>query len=236
MNKRFLMLASLISMLASCQTVTNEAPAASAPVGYSAHGTEPFWSLHIDSTVRSLRFSEAGGDDIFGDAFTLSSIKGGQRYTSRQITAEIVHATCSNGMSDQLYRDQVSVNVGGKTFKGCGGGVLPPETLEKSKWRIVYINGAEIPAAQGASVEFADSRMSATVGCNRMGGSYQFFDGKLSFGPIMSTRMGCPEPIDRQEQSLANVLGTMKATSFSDDGAMNLTGADGVTIILYRSI
>ncbi len=29
--------------------------------------------------------------------------------------------------------------------------------------------------------------------CNRGGGSYQIAEGKLSFGPMMATRMACPE-------------------------------------------
>lgn len=36
-------------------------------------------------------------------------------------------------------------------------------------------------------------RIQARFDCNRGGGSYQISEGKLSFGPMMSTRMACPE-------------------------------------------
>ena len=36
-------------------------------------------------------------------------------------------------------------------------------------------------------------RLQAKFDCNRGGGGYQISEGKLSFGPMMSTRMACPE-------------------------------------------
>jgi len=37
-----------------------------------------------------------------------------------------------------------------------------------------------------------DGRLQARFDCNRGGGSYVISTGKLSFGPMMSTRMACP--------------------------------------------
>ena len=38
-----------------------------------------------------------------------------------------------------------------------------------------------------------DGRAVTRFDCNRGGGGYEISDGKLSFGPLMSTRMACPE-------------------------------------------
>lgn len=38
-----------------------------------------------------------------------------------------------------------------------------------------------------------DGKLQARFDCNRGGGSYQISEGKLSFGPMMSSRMVCPE-------------------------------------------
>jgi heat shock protein HslJ len=38
-----------------------------------------------------------------------------------------------------------------------------------------------------------DGRAQARFDCNRGGGGYQISEGRLSFGPLMSTRMACPE-------------------------------------------
>jgi len=44
-----------------------------------------------------------------------------------------------------------------------------------------------------------DGRLQARFDCNKGGGSYQISTGKLSFGPIMSTRMACaPDSLDSQ--------------------------------------
>lgn len=38
-----------------------------------------------------------------------------------------------------------------------------------------------------------DGRVQLRIDCNRGGGRYSITEGKLSFGPMMSTRMACPE-------------------------------------------
>jgi heat shock protein HslJ len=38
-----------------------------------------------------------------------------------------------------------------------------------------------------------DGKLQARFDCNRGGGEYEISEGKLSFGPLMSTRMACPE-------------------------------------------
>jgi heat shock protein HslJ len=38
-----------------------------------------------------------------------------------------------------------------------------------------------------------DGRVQARFDCNRGGGAYTLSEGKLSFGPLVSTRMACPE-------------------------------------------
>ncbi len=37
-----------------------------------------------------------------------------------------------------------------------------------------------------------DGKLRALFDCNRGGGAYEITEGKLSFGPMMSTRMACP--------------------------------------------
>ena len=220
--------------LASCQTIADEAPAEGADGGYNALGTEPFWSLNVSG--KNMIFSRAGEDDIFGvDTVSRASFNG-WRHVSKTITADVTFAQCSDGMSDRTYKDTVTVMVGKETYKGCGGGVLPPASLERTVWRIASINGAEILASQGASVSFGDGRMSGTVGCNRLGSDYTYTNGKLDFGPVMSTRMACQEPLTSQEYALVSLLGALPVTSFTDNGALVLTGKGGGVVILEQSI
>lgn len=54
-----------------------------------------------------------------------------------------------------------------------------------------------------------NDKIQARFDCNRGGGSYEISAGKLSFGPLMSTRMTCPEdsldgPFMRDLQQVAS--------------------------------
>jgi heat shock protein HslJ len=228
-----LVLAAAISLTA-CATLP-EAPAMkAAPTTYKALGTEPFWSLAIDG--KRMVFTLAGEHHVFG-ASTVSSLSfNGWRHVSKTITADITFTPCSDGMSGRTYKDTVTVMVGKKTYKGCGGGILAPASMERTVWRVASINGAKIPASQGALVGFGDGRMSGTIGCNRLGSNYTYRDGKLGFGPVMSTRMACQEPLTSQEYTFVSVIGASPATSFTGNGVLVLTGKDGTVVMLEQSI
>jgi uncharacterized membrane protein len=45
----------------------------------------------------------------------------GEIYQTPRIDVNIVHAQCSDGMSDRVYPDKVQVTVDGRQFNGCGG-------------------------------------------------------------------------------------------------------------------
>ena len=45
----------------------------------------------------------------------------GEIYQTPRINVNIVHAQCSDGMSDRTYPDKVQVTVDGRRFNGCGG-------------------------------------------------------------------------------------------------------------------
>jgi heat shock protein HslJ len=223
------------ALLTSCKTVPDaDAPDASARTTYKAAGTEPFWSLKINDGA--MVFERAGEKAVTADGFVARPSFNGWRYVSKTITADVTFSACSDGMSDWIYKDTVTVMVGDQEYKGCGGGIVPPESLERTAWRVVSINGAEIPADRGALVAFGDGRMSGTVGCNRLGAAYAFADRNVSFGPVMSTKMACADPVGKQEYTFVTVLGALASTEFPGDGSMVLTGKDGGKIVLMQSI
>ena len=232
MNKNFVCFAALA--LASCQTIPAKGADAAPDMRYRASGTEPFWSLAIDG--QRMVFNLVGERHVFGAGTVSRASFNGWRQVSKTVTAAVTYTPCSDGMSDRTYKDTVTVIVGKQTYKGCGGGILPPALLARTIWRIVSINGAKIPASQSALVSFNDGRMSGTVGCNRLGSDYTYADGKLGFGPVMSTRMGCQEPFASQESAFILLLGASPATSFNDNGAMVLTGKGSSTATLEQSI
>jgi heat shock protein HslJ len=233
MKRSILIFAFSSVLLVSCQTMNSDEPTADR-TSYKAHGTEPFWGLTLNNGV--MTFSDPDGGDVRVADYQARPSFNGWRYTSNKITADATFVECSDGMSDWTYKDSVTVKVGEKQYKGCGGGIIAPDTLERTVWRVVSINGPEIPAEQGALVAFGDGRMSGSVGCNRLGADYKFRERTVSFGPVMSTKMACADPIGKLEYAFVTVLGALAATDFPGDGTMVLTGKDGGKIVLMQSI
>ena len=111
--KKLLALAPLLA-LTGC--LTHPAPP---PAPYRALGTEPFWNLLIDPI--NITFIQPDAQPILQR--TPNSIIGvaGEIYQTQRINVNIVHARCSDGMSDRSYPDTVQVTVDGREYKGCGG-------------------------------------------------------------------------------------------------------------------
>jgi heat shock protein HslJ len=105
-------------LLASCQALPDDTGRAP----YKALGTEPFWGLTIEN--KSLTFTRAGEADIRVGSYEARPSFNGWRYVSRRITADVTFTRCSDGMSDNVYKDTVTVQVDGTEYKGCGGGVV----------------------------------------------------------------------------------------------------------------
>ena len=99
-----------------------------------------------------------------------------------------------------------------------------PQQLANSEWRMTAINGSPPSRPEMAMLSFTDDRMSASVGCNQMGGGWSVDDYRLVAGPIMSTKRGCPGPMANEEQALSELLGSTPAFVI-DGNRLMLTGA-----------
>ena len=109
----FLVLAAALP-LGACLT----APAPPPPP-YHALGTEPFWNLLIDE--HNLTFTQPDAQPILQPTPKVIVGFAGEIYQTPRIGVNIVHARCSDGMSDRSYPDKVQVTVDGRRFNGCGG-------------------------------------------------------------------------------------------------------------------
>jgi len=86
---------------------------------YKATGTEPFWGLTIDP--QQMVFTLAGGQPVAQPTPHVIVGFAGEIYQTPRLNVNIVHAQCSDGMSDRTYPDKVQVTVDGHQFNGCGG-------------------------------------------------------------------------------------------------------------------
>jgi len=89
---------------------------------------------------------------------------------------------------------------------GCAGAGTPdagqrstdPQALLNKTWQwegtVTPVEKITVAEPERYTIEFADNgSLQARFDCNRGGGSYRVEAGRLSFGPMMSTRMACPE-------------------------------------------
>jgi heat shock protein HslJ len=222
-------------LVASCQTIPAGDPPANGADVYSALGTEPFWSLKIDRD--EMRFERADSPSVTATPFEARPSFNGWRYLAKAMTVDVTFAPCSDGMSDKTYKDSVTIMVGDAQYKGCGGGVLPPASLNETGWTINAIGGVAAATNVKTEVRFADGNVSGTAGCNRFSAPYAVEGNVLSVGAIAATKMMCPEAQMAQESKFLSLLGSVKLTKrFSVSGDMILTSEAGDHVMLKRVI
>ena len=226
--------ASLLA-LAACAPAAETPPQGPGdqPAAYMALGTEPGWTLEI--TPSRLNY-----DGDYGETKIIVPNPGakpsanGRTYTTDRLSVVVQPAPCSDGMSDRRYADSVRVVADGKALRGCGGKILPPETLAGSNWAFVSIGGVSVAADRPTSLQFDGNRLSGSAGCNRFSGGYAVDGGTLKAGPLMATEMACPGM--ELEQSFFKLMASPVSLTFADNGTLILTGSDGQTAVLRRVI
>lgn len=119
------------------------------------------------------------------------------------------------GYANQLGRIVFGIVIP-MAFAGCAsaggqGGATAEAVLGKVwQWESMVTPQETIDVANPERyvLEFmADRKARMRFDCNRGGGSYQMRNGQLTFGPLVSTRMGCPPGSlgDRFGQELGRV-------------------------------
>ena len=103
---------------------------------------------------------------------------------------------------------------------GCATPQFQP-VFEGSRWRLVDFDGQTLssmgmPTSVELQLDPATHRVTGTSGVNRIAGTYQIAGKRISFGPMISTRMaGTPEAM-KFEADYLNVLGKIDEWSLTD--------------------
>lgn len=195
--------ATMLGLLASVPACTSTAPApasvahaddASTSPLYRALGTEPFWNLTFSQA--SMTLTEAGSERPVETklAAPVSVTEGVRRYRSDRMTVDVAPGICSDGMTDRLFPDTVTVRIAGRTLRGCGGDPLPPADLVDTDWRIEAVNARVVTADQASAVSFAGTRFTATIGCTVLTGEYRRDGRRFIPDHVVATGSGsCPD-------------------------------------------
>jgi len=106
----------------------------------------------------------------------------------------------------------------------CGSAAAPG--LQTTFWKLIELNGEAVQSPEGARemhlvLEAGDSRVHGFSGCNNFFGQYELIGGALSFSPLGSTMMACPEGME-SEQAFLQAL-----------GATDRAEVSGIFLVLY---
>ena len=106
----------------------------------------------------------------------------------------------------------------------------PDRPIEGTTWVVESLveNQAvsSIPVGLTATLVFADGKVSVDTGCNTGSGAATIGEGSITFGPIATTRMACPQPSMDLESFILGVL-TGEVSATVDADALHLLGAGG---------
>ena len=97
----------------------------------------------------------------------------------------------------------------------CKKGAEAVTELSKSSWELAEINGKPIDKLDYAriptlSFDAAESRVSGNSGCNSMSGTFKVEEDKITFGPIMGTKMACEGTGENQFMTAFNTVQKFK--------------------------
>lgn len=140
-----------------------------------------------------------------------------------------------NPATSAHFKDDTAIlNIDGAELSECRF-IAASEELARGVWNLTQIDGsAALFPSRTELVFFADGRMSATVGCNRLIGGFQRHGGILIFGRLASTMMTCTDPTMAQERRFARALEQVDGFRLSPaTGRLTLT-AGGAAVLQAR--
>lgn len=111
-------------------------------------------------------------------------------------------------------------------------------SLQDTYWRLMELNGNSARSPEGSReihliLATAESRAHGFAGCNNFFSTYELGEDSLSFSPVGSTKMACPDGMDT-EQSFLQALGA--ATRAEISGQIMSLYADDRLLARFESV
>jgi heat shock protein HslJ len=108
--------------------------------------------------------------------------------------------------------------------------------LEGTEWVLDTVAAGDAVSSALAGTEVTltleGGAASGTAGCNRFSGGYTLDGGSLSFGPLATTKMACPDDVMDQEQAVLAALEGVAGWAVEGD-RLSLADADGGLLLGY---
>jgi heat shock protein HslJ len=116
-----------------------------------------------------------------------------------------------------------------------GGGSQDPAALEGQSWiltQMLSAGGQTQILDVGVSASFDGTTISGNAGCNSYHASYEASGNEISFGPVASTKMACPEAETSTEARYLQLLEGV-ATFETSGRSMSMSDADGTPVLQF---
>ncbi|MGE5301502.1 MAG: META domain-containing protein [Acidobacteriota bacterium] len=102
---------------------------------------------------------------------------------------------------------------------------------EGAEWQLVEVGGTPVSEFPGErhpyiALDPAKKKAAGLAGCNRFSTSYELDGPSLRFGPVVSTRRACPEPLNRVETAFLAALERTGAWNITNSELLFMDGGD----------
>lgn len=201
-------------------------------LGWTAGGNEPGWRIGVTEgrLEALLDYGETGFDKDLPEARLFD---GALWYDWPDLALFLRPTLCHDDMTGMPYPESVTLKRGEQVLRGCGG--APLALLSGSGWRIEDIAGQGVIDASDVTLTVSpEGQVSGQAGCNRYTGGVELTGEGLTFGPLASTRMMCPEALMVQEARYFELLSTVDRFDIDETGALVLYGLDEAVITARR--
>jgi len=109
----------------------------------------------------------------------------------------------------------------------------PAPSLANSNWKVIEVEGVPVPDSAQASLAFDDAgQVSGETPCNRYSATVMLSGNSMTFSPMTSERISCPDTTGLQNERdfLVDMQG-VKTYEMDGDGHLRLIDANGQTVI-----
>jgi heat shock protein HslJ/membrane-bound inhibitor of C-type lysozyme len=197
-----------------------------------ARGNEPGWSLDLGSST--YKFTGDYGEVVVGGATPSPEIlPDGLAYQipGNELMIQVADRLCHDDATGAPFPKRVTVSLGDKTYRGCGGESVG---LLIGEWRITHVAGASMSGSP-ASIGFDSEKVFGNTGCNRYSGSFELTPERLTIGPVVATERACiDDALLAAERKLLDQLPQLDRFDIAEDGSLVLYAADREAIRARR--
>jgi heat shock protein HslJ len=134
----------------------------------------------------------------------------------------------------------VAVSALALTMAGCGGnnGGSGGGDLEGVSWVLVSYRGTngsteQVPSEAEVTARFESGTVAGNGGCNAYTGPYTLSGSDLAVGPVASTKMACPSPLNALEQAYFTNLEAAAAFT-ADQSSLIIRNEAGDDVLTYQ--